>query len=283
MQDGSQITPHKTEDMHILRVGWHSRANLLPLLYPLEAGWVLPPSPWKLEMQSATPGELLSALRAGDLDAAFVPSLAVLLHDRELSTLGGWGLAAEGATGTALLLAPQRLDLMDGGDLSILPEAADSTAEHLVKTLLTPYYGIKLNSYRAGAAGFNPEGARLMFGDAAALDSRKRASAWVAEDLGVAWFVLTGLPMVWEMLALSKSLEQRKAGAGVILQTVLAQSQRAAREQAATVLEEASTRLGLSKEATKSLLARQRFNLTESDMKALGRFLEMAGRAGVVY
>src|SRR5437870_2384582 len=125
-------------NVHTLRLGYHDRANLMPLLYPIKAGWVAPQSPWGLEVVNAHPLALLDEVLAGNLDAAFLPPAALTQHgeggrpeDVSLHSPGGWGLASEGRSETAILLAPQRLDLMDGGQVAITPAAHGSTAEHL--------------------------------------------------------------------------------------------------------------------------------------------------------
>lgn len=275
--------PDSGEDLHILRLGYYDRANMLPLLYPIKAGWVAPESPWKLEVVNGTPDELLDSLLDGDIDAAFVPPAGVIRSRGVLAPLGAWGLASEGITATILLLAPQRLDLLDGGDLSVTPAATGSSAEYLLRSLLKPYYDITLNLHTAGDPAYNLQGARLMYGDAAAIEAAGMpGEAWVAEDMGVAWYVQSGLPMVWEMLATQRDIEQSKPGAGEALQSVLKRSQRAGQEQQATILEEAAGRLGMAKEQVKELFARQRYTLGPQEQKGLGSFLDFATRAGVI-
>lgn len=270
-------------DFHNLRLGYWDRANLLPLVYPLKAGWVAPDSPWKLVVAHDTPGGLLSALLRGEIDAGFVPPAGVIQNGGTLAPLGGWGLASEGMTATALLIAPRRLDLMDGGDLSVTPAAAGSSAEYLVRTLLKPYYDITLSLRAEGDSGYDAKAARLTYGDEAAKQAAKLpAPGWVAEDMGVAWYVQSGLPMVWEMLATRRDLEQRKPGAAHALQEVVRRSQRSAQEQQASILDEAASRLGMKKDDVKQLFARQRYTLGPQEQKGLAGFLDLATRAGVL-
>jgi chorismate dehydratase len=267
-----------SSDIYIVKLGYHDRANLLPLLYPLQAGWTAPASPWKLEVVNAILSELVQRLLQGELDAAFVPPAAVQQHGRDFSPLEGWGLASEGATETALLLAPRRLDMMDGADVALTPEAQGSTAEHLLRMLLKPYYDINLSLRSPGVAGYNPRGARLMYSDDAAKQAQKRGKDWVAEDLGVAAFVWSGLPVVWEMLAVRRDLEEHKPDATDVLQTLIRQSQRTAQEQLASVLGEASKRLGLEQGRVKELFGRQTYILGQDEQKGLARFLDAAAR-----
>jgi predicted solute-binding protein len=269
-------------DIHNLRVGYQKRGNFLPLLYPLEAGWVAPESPWRVEVVNAPSGELLARTLEGELDAAFLAPGAVAGHGGQLAALGGWGLACEGRVETAIVLAPQRLDLIHEGHVSIAPEAVGSTAEHTFRTLLAPYYGISLSLHLPDDPAYDPGGARLLYGDDAAREVARKPSGWVAEDLGVSWFVFTGLPAVWEVFAAPRDLEARKPGAGQQLQELLRLSQRTAREQEATVTQVAADRLGLEPPAVKDLFSRQRFTLGDAEQKGLARFLDQASRARVI-
>jgi len=271
-----------TEDIHILRLGYHDRANLLPLLYPLKAGWVAPESPWKLEITNDPPSLLLESLLNGSLDAAFVTPADAQRHGRAIAPLGGWGLASEGATGTALLLAPQRLDLIDGGDVSISPEAAGSTAEQLLRTMLAPYYGISLNLHKPSEQGYSESGACLLYSDQAAQKAAANPPGWVAEDLGLAWWVLTGMPAVWELLCVSRDLQTRKPGAPDAIQALVRRSQRSASEQNSTILQEADARLKMDQKGVKELFARQRYTLGQQEQAGLARFLDMASRARAI-
>jgi predicted solute-binding protein len=270
------------DDLHILRLGYYNHTNLLPLLYPIEAGWVSLESPWRVEAENAPPGALLERLLAGELDAALVAPGALAQHGSRLSPLGGWGLAVEGRAETAVLLAPKRLDMMDKGEVSIAPEAVGSTAEHLIRMLVEPYYGIELTLRMPDDTAHNMKGPRLLYGDDAAQQAAGRPKEWVAEDLGVAGYVFTGLPLVWEILAVERGLEERKAGASEQLQDLLRLSQRSAREQQATVLEVATQRLGLPQAQVKELFNRQRYTLGDPEQKGLARFLDLATRAKVL-
>src|SRR6476646_4798892 len=96
MQEESPRSEKMHSDLHILRVGYQDRANFAPLMYPVEAGWVAPPAPWKVESVRALPGELADMVLDGGVDAAFVPPQALAQHGDELRSLGGWGLVVEG-------------------------------------------------------------------------------------------------------------------------------------------------------------------------------------------
>ncbi|HUP26846.1 MAG TPA: MqnA/MqnD/SBP family protein [Chloroflexia bacterium] len=282
MQNDRHTPAQTSGTQHTLRLGYFDRTAVLPLLYPLQAGWVAPQSPWTLTVENCAPADVVSALLEGGLDAGMVSPVALARHGSELSTVGGWGVASEGITEGAVLLAPQRLDLMDGAGAAISQNAGDSIAEHLLRVLLKPYYDIDLTLNPPGAPGYDPGGMRLLLGDEAASQAQQKDDGWVAEDLGLALWVLTGLPVVWEILAVPRGLESAKPGAEAVLKDLLVRSQRSAQEQRATILEEAAHRLGTKREKAKDILSRHTYTLGEKEQKGLAQFLDMASRAGIL-
>ena len=278
MQERSLKRGEMHEDLHILRLGYHDRANLLPLLYPVKAGWAQPISPWRVETVNMPPGALVGELLEGRVDAAFVPPVAVEKHNAALGTLGGWGLASEARTESAILRAPKRLDMMHEGKVVVLPEARGSTAEHLLRLLLEPYYGIEMEIDASGESIGGKEVAGLVYGDGGSSRDGLTKDG-VIEDLGVAWFVFTGLPAVWEMLVVRRTLEESKPGASEALQGVIKESGRVGQEQQAAILDLAAERLKIGKAQVKELFARQSYTLGEREQKGLARFLDLATRA----
>jgi predicted solute-binding protein len=252
------------------------------LLYALEAGWVGVESPWKIELVDGRHGELEERLLEGELDAAFIPATGAQKRGKKITPLGGWGLPRAGVTETALLIAPRRIDLIDGEEVAISPGEEGTAADQLLRALITPYYGISLKLVNEGEEGYEKATSRLVFGDGAVRDGESvKAQEKVAEDIGLAWWVLTGLPMVWEVLCAPRSLEDGKQGASAALQNALKMSQRAASEQASTVVEAAAGSVGLSVGRVKELFARQTYALGANEQKGLAQFLDMVGRMDV--
>ncbi len=272
-----------SNDLHELRMGYYRRVNFAPLLYPLEAGWVGPESPWRLQLASHEHRTFTEKVLSGEIDAAFVPPAAAQKWGSKLAPLGGWGLACAGACETALLLAPKRIDLIEGENVAIAPDEEGTTADHLLRTLLAPYYGITLKTCTQEDEGYEKATARLMFGDEAVkAGEQTKAKGGVAEDLGLAWWILTGLPMVWEVLCCRRDLEEHKPGAGAAMQAAIRLSQRAAAEQASSVVDAATACVNLKPERVKELFARQTYNLGNGEQKGLALFLDMAGRAKAI-
>jgi predicted solute-binding protein len=270
------------DEAHTLRLGYPDRANYLPLTYPLVAGWAALDAPWTLEPVSGFTSRLVELLAEGELDAAFVPPAVIARGEAGLSALGGWGFACEGRVETAVLLAPNRLDQIEDGEIVLLPESAGSSAEHLLRVLMKPYYDVGLRLATPDESRAGNDAGRLVFSDSGPREASARSEPWVAEDLGVAWYVFTGAPMVWELLASSRGLEERKPGASAAIQSALERSRAVARQQDATIVALAQDRTGLPREAIKALCERQRYTLSGPEQKGLAKFLDMAARAGVL-
>ena len=92
-----------------LRFGYTGSVHWLPLLYPLEAGWVYPPGRL-VTWHDLPPGEVLARLDAGTLDAALVAPVAYARRRGALDLLPGVGLASEGPTAAAVLQSTERAD-----------------------------------------------------------------------------------------------------------------------------------------------------------------------------
>jgi predicted solute-binding protein len=270
-------------DTHTLRLGYHHRVNFAPLLYPLEAGWVGAESPWLLQVVDQRHKALAESLLAGDLDAAFIAPADAQKWGSKITPLGGWGLACAGASETAILLAPRRIDLIDGESVAISPLEEGSAADHLLRTLIAPYYGVTLNVSTQSGEGHDRAVARLVFGDEAVREGEAaKAKGEVAEDVGLAWWILTGLPVVWEVLCYRRDLDARKPGATAALQAAIRLSQRSATEQASSVVDVAAAGLNLNPNRLKEMFARQTYTLGPNEQKGLATLLDMAGRAKAI-
>ncbi|HMA37921.1 MAG TPA: MqnA/MqnD/SBP family protein [Chloroflexia bacterium] len=293
----------------LLRFGYTDSIHLLPLLYPLRAGWVVPAG-LQLELVALPAAALEPALRAGDLAGALVHPLIYSRLRTTLEVMPGIGLASDGPNSYAVLQSPTRPDLLDGQTVAIDPSALESLAPALLAVLALPFFGVTLS--QAAPASDAPLAARLLAGDAAvqarapwlryearfspsALAAEARAlakgrpapplpepqpdpaTAGYAEDLGAAWWVFSGTPLVWALGVLRTSLLERP-DAVVSLVRAFQQSRTAAREQAATVRAAAAAQAGIPEPAVQAIFDRQTVEIGAPEQGGLAAFYRLTGR-----
>ncbi len=98
------------------------------------------------------------------------------------------------------------------------------------------------------------------------------ATAGYAEDLGAAWWVFSGTPMVWALgVVRATLLEQPQAVVALVRAFEAART--AAREQAATVLTAAATTVGIPEAVVQAVFDRQRPELDARAQGGLAAFL----------
>jgi chorismate dehydratase len=293
-----------------LRIGYTGSAHLVPLLHPLVSGWVVPPGR-AVTWHDLPSGPLLAELDAGTLDAALVAPVAYARRRARLALLPGVGLASEGPTAAAVLHSPQRADSLDGQAIRLPAPPADDAGAALLAVLLRPYFGISAALLPPGAAV--PEGrsvgADLTTGDAAiavrrpwllydaylrtipepGTPARRRrptpvpapdpAVSGYTEDLGAAWWVLTGVPIVWAVGVVRQQVATPDAVAALV--AGFAAARRAATEQQPTILQVAAERAGLPEAALAVLLTPQTTTLGPRELGALDAYFTYTQRLGL--
>lgn len=291
----------------LLRFGYTDSIHLLPLLHPLQAGWVIP-SGLRLQLVALPALDLEAGLRRGDLDGGLVEPITYARLRGSLEVMPGIGLASEGATNLVVLQSRERADTLDGARVAVDPADRDGIPGALLAVLAEPYFGLSLTlDATPPPAGADPLPARLLAGDAAvaarrpwllyetrfspstlAAEERARdkgrplpagalapapdpARAGYAEDLGAAWWVLSGAPMVWALGVLRSTLLDQPAVV-VAAMHAFQQSITAAREQAPTVQATAAARAGIPAAAAQAIFDRQTVELGPRQQGGLAAF-----------
>jgi predicted solute-binding protein len=298
-----------------LRFGYTDSIHLLPLIHPLRAGWVYPTG-LQLELVPLAPPALEQALGQGDLDGGLVGPLTYTRLRGGLEAMPGIGLASTGPNSLAVLQSRTRPDQLDGQTVAVTPSAQDTTAAALLQVLADPFFGVNLAPAPEStiAPGGDPPPPRLLSGDAAvqarlpwllyearfsprALAAEERAlakgrplpaptnpapapdpqTAGYAEDLGAAWWVFSGTPMVWALGVLrGEWLQQPEAVVAVV--RAFQQSRVAAREQAATVLAAAAVQAQVPESAVQALFDRQTVEIGAAEQGGLAAFYRYTGK-----
>lgn len=299
----------------LLRFGYTDSIHLLPLVHPLLAGWVYPTG-LKLELVPLAPPALEQALGQGDIDGGLIGPLTYARLRGGLDAMPGIGLASTGPNSLAVLQSRTRPDQLDGQTIAVTPSAQDTTAAALLQVLADPFFGVNLAlaPESAGTPGDETPAPRLLSGDAAVqarlpwllyearfspstLAAEERAlakgrplptssspapapdptAAGYAEDLGAAWWVFSGTPMVWALGVLrSEWLQQPEAVVTVV--RAFQQSRVAAREQAATVLAAAAAQARVPEPAVQALFDRQTVEIGAAEQGGLAAFYRYTGK-----
>jgi chorismate dehydratase len=153
------------------------------------------------------PRRLGEEARAGRVDAGLMAVVDYFSLASEFERVGNLGVACKGAVDSVLLLASTPLDQLENGRVLLTTES--STSVELCRLLLAKRYGLTGLRYERrdlGATGRPEKGeAWLVIGDAA-LSARRSMPECVALDLGEAWREWTGLPFVYAVWTVRKSL-----------------------------------------------------------------------------
>lgn len=257
-----------------VRLGQVNYINVLPVFYPLQAGWVQSPA----ELVAGTPAECNRALEQGEIDVGVVSSIQYARHHDSLILLPDLSISCEGAVGSVLLFSKERIDLLDGRQIALTSSSATSVA--LVKVLCRWYYQIDaeftvmkpdLEEMLAAAP------ACLLIGDDA-LRARQHAEGLIVEDMGKAWWIFTGLPMVFAVWAARRDSVSRQPEAFAQLVQALYRARQVGRDNIDSVVAAAHERVGLSEEELKVYYTQQKYELGSTYQRGLLAFYSYCSR-----
>jgi chorismate dehydratase len=246
--------------MDDVRIGSVPYANALPLTRGLRA------------VETDVPSRLAERFRAGEFDAALLPSFEALrLGDRPLVPVGC--IASEGPVDSVLLFSRRALREAR----TVLLDRSSLTSAALTKVLFRGLFS-REPVYRAGGPETDPrlaeEDAVLLIGDPALVAPR---DGLVVSDLATMWREWTGLPFcfaVW--VARDASAAARVAGP-------LAAAADLGRREREDVVREAAARTGLSRETMRRYLGeRIRHEFGDREREAVRRFGELCREAGLL-
>lgn len=186
----------------VARIGLFPYLNVQPLVFGLRT------QPG-LEIVVDLPSRIAERFRAGELDAAMVPSLEAA--DLDASVLDSVCIASEGPVETVLL--HHRVGLESVRTLAL--DEASRTSAALAKILIADASGRlpECSEIRADEAGTIEADAVLLIGDPAASFSRP---GFAALDLGEVWQRSRSLPFVFAVIVLGPRAIDLKIGKTVL-------------------------------------------------------------------
>lgn len=272
----------------MLRLGVTNDADLAPLFFPFEAGWVEPPAGTVVQIN--TLAELEKDLVAGRLDIAPINPLTYALHADTLQMLPTPVRAADLAADSVFLISPRRLDQLERVRVAVSPNS--SLAEGVMRIIAGRYYGItpELHPVNSEAQALDSlQGSSdicLISGEAAMRAvGWAKAKGYFVEDLTKAWWIMTGLPLPTYVLGVRQEWVSQEPDATNLARALMLTFRRAllhSQEQRPTLLERAQQRTGLPQDALENHYRAQRYELNEAHLRGLLEFYRRGAALGIV-
>ncbi len=190
-----------------LRLGDIQFLNSWPVTYALWRGKLGRSFGESIRLVSGVPAELNRKLLTGELDAGAVSSMAYLRHAQELVPVPGLCIRSDSGVASVLLISRFPMEELAGRTLGVSNQGA--TTPVLLKLLLRRR---RLNASLEISSLRYPEileeyPAALLIGDEALKASRETQELY-RWDLGKGWTDWTGLPFVYALWVVRRSLAQ---------------------------------------------------------------------------
>jgi chorismate dehydratase len=187
----------------MLRIGEISYLNCTPLFAALHSREMSS----DYQFIAGTPAELNAKLRSGEIDLSPSSSIEYARSPSSYLILPDLSISSFGAVKSVMLFAEVPIEALDGATIALSGESATSVA--LLKVLLAKRYSFSNSFVTAGSAGSSPEpgcAATLLIGDSA-LRRAAMAHGPFIYDLGELWWEFTGLPFVFALWLLRRSVQ----------------------------------------------------------------------------
>jgi len=266
-RDGRSVV---TESGTILRVGWISYANTLPLKRAIQDA----PG---ISVEEGPPSRLNRLLSSGAIDLAPISSIEFARHRDSYVLLPGLSISADGPVQSVLVTSDRPLlDSSIPGDTAIHLSPASATSVVLLKVLARFFWPTTLRL--RFTRDLKRSNARLLIGDEA-LREYLHPTAPYHVDLAEEWRVHTGLPLVFALFCVPReALSDRRQDTLLAIHRSLTEA--ALAPDRAWGAREAARRLGLSEEDVLCYLNGLCWNLSDRHEQGLATFFDLASRLG---
>jgi len=206
-------------DRIVLRLGKFPFLNCVPIYHALETGKVKCET--KFKIVSGTPTETNTLLNKGELELGIISSVVYVDMVEKCLILPQLSISSYGKVKSVILFSRIPITALDGQPVMLTPHSATSIL--LLKLIFSKYFGIQPR-YLIGEIG-QPNGeavAGLVIGDRALRLQVEKIYPYQL-DLGEIWYNLTGLPFVFGLFVVRKSVwEEYKQVVKHIWQALLA-------------------------------------------------------------
>ncbi|MDL1970938.1 MAG: menaquinone biosynthesis protein [Candidatus Desulfofervidaceae bacterium] len=189
-----------------LRLGKFPFLNCIPIYHALETGQVS--CEVEIDFVSCFPAELNKRLQVGQLDIGPISSVAYLEMTAECLILPHLSISAPGQVKSVILFSRVPIEKLNHQSLLLTSQSATSIA--LLKLILTKRFGICPHYQKGELLEANGEiVAGLAIGDTALKLTAKRIYPYQL-DLGKVWREWTGLPFVFGLFAVRKTVWKKQ-------------------------------------------------------------------------
>ena len=269
---------HKLQDARGLIVGRIDYMNVAPVYYGMDDG-MLPADCTEIR---GTPAELNRMMKHGRIDISPVSSAAYARHHNDWMVLPDLSIGCCGPVLSVLLAS--RVPFEQLGNKTIILTRDSAAAAALLKLLfrihgLTPRF---ITGEVKTPSMIPPEvDAALVIGDAALRHNWQDRFSHV-RDLGIMWFDLTGLPFVFAVWAVRKSLAESRPEKVRAITTAFHKSRAAGMHHIQAIASRASAALGIDETISRDYYRRLNYNLGASQRKGLETFFAMLYREKLI-
>jgi len=192
-----------------LLLGYISYQNCVPFFHYLkEFGY-------KGRLVAGVPSSLNRMLAAGELDASPSSSFEYALHADQYALLPGFSISSIGPVNSVLLFSPVPPEQLKGETIALTDESA--TSIHLLRVLLPEYYGhdrvIDFFPQEPVENLISRKQPGVLIGDRALRQAAAIPEGMICYDLGQLWYEKTGLPFVFALWIVQRSILEAKAQA----------------------------------------------------------------------
>ncbi len=256
------------------RVGTTTVAARIPYANaaPFYALWADAP----FAVRNLVPRDLGREAEAGGVDLGLMASGDYLRLQDRFELLGSFGVAARGPVLSVLLFSRRPTAALGDALVSVTPET--STSIRLLRLLLGTRRGLEGVRYMRGLEPAQAD-ALLMIGDRAMRMRDQRPEGFTHTlDLGTDWLEWTGLPFVYAVWVVRRSLDP-------VVKRELAEFLDASLSAGLATLPEVArqqTEPGWSAEEMEAYLRRFHYRLGPEDLRGLGRFEDLLREHGLI-
>ncbi len=262
----------------ILKIGMVNFINTSPILVP----WKKDKAPHNFKLIEDIPTKLNYMLKEGSIDMGLVSSFAYAQMAKDSILLPDIGISATGAVQSVLLLSRIPVEELDNQLVVLTKQSA--TSVNLLKIVLEEFFHI-YPKYEVGTFDSlkkdSTKKAYLAIGDEALFLARNLSNYYIL-DLAQIWLDKTGLPFVFAVMALRKSIISQKSS--IICDFWYFLKKMVARGQMSldTISEKVCHRIPMSKMDTINYLRDIEFDLSFKKQEGLKLFFKYLAQKEII-